>query len=222
MKKIVVLITTIILLSLETQFVSAQARDIPIRAQQARTQLTVRSNDESSGSGRVDEVKNELIERRKENVERVSQQRERVLQKQEEVEEKVQEARENQIARIAQNHSARLTRRFGFYYLRLSGLIDKIQFRLDTFAAASRDVSQAQETLNQASQMLEDANQSAQEVIAEFDSLAESEGSSAELSRQAAKLAQDAQAEFVDVVLQLRLVIRQVNQDNSNATTNME
>lgn len=220
MKKFVYLLITILLTGVSATSVLAQTRELPVRAQQARNQLTVRSN-ESTRSGSPEDVKAELTERRKENVERIAAQREEIIQKRQEVQERVEERRENQIAQLAQNHSARLTRRFGFYYLRLSGLIDKIQFRLDAFAAAGRDVSEAQKTLNQASQMLEEANQAAQKAIAEFESLAATEESVGDLSRQAAKLAQEAQADFVDVVLQLRLVIRQVNQgaESTNEST---
>lgn len=187
----------------------------PLSAQNTNSSLTPANrrqvapkqlqNIESSRSGQLQQT-------RQQNAQRVIQQREQVLQRTDTNRAALQENRENRISLMAQAHADRLTRRFGFYYLRLSKLIDKIQTRLDVLATSGQDTTQAQNALDEASTMLEEANRLAQAAIAEFESAASESQSAAELSRSAAELAKQARAQFVEVVLQLRVVMRLVNQ----------
>lgn len=146
------------------------------------------------------------IERRQENKQQIRQEsfenyQEKQMERQENKEVKQQEVREH----IVRVHTERLTKRFGFYYRRLAGIISKIESRLAILVQEGKDVTLAKAKLAEAKTSLEEAKKYADQAIAAFEEIEPTEYRAENDSALAARdLAQLAREKFIATVVLIR------------------
>lgn len=86
----------------------------------------------------------------------------------EEVQTNISDRKAELRCQVAQVHQRRLDRRFGFYYARLSKMIDKVQGWIDRLTDDGKDLSDAQTKLDESSSKLDDAKEAADASIDGF------------------------------------------------------
>lgn len=165
------------------------------------------------------EDRQELETRRQQNLEQAEQQRQQAIERQQAARQEMQDRQQLARDRMAQLHADRLERRFGFYYLRLGNIIERLQSRLDSMSAEGTNVEDAQEALDSASDKLDEAYELAQQAISQFQEASQGQ-SMDEMARSAASLALRAQTMFVEVVMDLRKVVRIAQAADGQAQTN--
>ncbi len=134
---------------------------------------------------------------------------------------KSQEAREAKTAErrgdLAQVHAERLQRRFGFYYERLSGLIQKLESRLATMAQDGADVAAAQSKLGEAIASLEEAKILTDQAIAAFLEIDLETETAREQAQAAKELAQEARELYREAVSLIKEALRLAKATNQSA-----
>jgi len=73
--------------------------------------------------------------------------------------------------RVAENHSARLSKRFKFYEERLNSIVDRFQVRIDLLKQEGKAVSSVQAKLDLVIAKLEEAMLKAEEVTSAFNAI---------------------------------------------------
>lgn len=152
--------------------------------------------------GEAQQIRQEKTEKRREETEQKVQER-----RQETLEDRQLKTAERRGA-LAQVHAEQLQRRFGFYYERLSGLIQKLEARLTALAQEGIDVVAAQNKLEAAKASLEEAKTLTDQAIAAFLEI-DLESDTARVQVQTAKdLAKQAQERFRETVALAKEALR--------------
>ncbi len=112
---------------------------------------------------------------------------------------------------IAENHANRLSRRFAFYYKRLTGIAARLDTRLTKLKTEGQDVSLALAKLAEARTKLESAKNSADQAVLAFQAIDPTKFSEQKAKALAARdLANSARTAFKDALVLLKNVLKEV------------
>lgn len=143
---------------------------------------------------RVEDRRDNLEERREQFKENLNEKKEMFAEKQ-------QEVREN----VARRHSARLSRRFGFYYEKFSKLIAKVTKRFEKLSSEGKDMTAPLAKLAEAKTVLEEAKVLADKAVSGFDAInAEEYQAQRDQALAARDFAQSAREKFKSVLALIR------------------